>query len=433
VKKYIFAILYIALICACTQHQLNRDQNKSISDFVDLPHDLGNIHDSVFNHLDHWLEDAEIIGISEGEHGMNEALSFRNSYIKFMVRTSRIQVLAFESGLIESRLVDDYINGKELNIDTVLVHGFSYTFGQFEQNKELLKWLRKTNASREINKRVHFYGFDMSGSAPNPFMDNPSYALKECLEYLKKVDAQFYIKIIAEATFYFPYLNNPESSNSDELSLKNLQVKQREKLHHLIDNLKDTIKKNKKSYIEKYGLNNYEWALVSLVCFKQNLAFLEDCLSATYDQSSREKYMLDNLKWIMKKEGNKKTLLFAHLSHLAKDISRLDEQGNETIPRRMFGELIAKEFKNQYKVIGNFFNYLDYYDSIDSVNVNSFSNKLHQRYKSANFCIKANSSDSFFLKRQMFGIPFKGNLWMTPSKGVDVIFYTEKQHFYYKE
>ncbi len=140
-----------------------------------------------------------------------------------------------------------------------------------------------------------------------------------------------------------------------------------------------------------------------------------------------------NVKWIRKKEGNKKIVLFAHLSHLAKDLSRIDEDGNNTIPETMFGEHMHAEFGTKYKVVGNMFRCLDYYDAIDSVKVNSLSEVLYSMYDVSNFCLRVDTTDSLFSTPQIYGIPFKGDLWMTPSKGIDIIFYTEKQHFFYKE
>ena len=116
-------IIFAITLYSCNQDSENHAGQKIITNFVELNTDLSNIDDSVFLHLDEWLKDAEIIGISEGEHGMNEAMDFRNSYIKYLIRTNQVQVLAFESGLLESRLVNDYIHGKNLNLDTVLTNG----------------------------------------------------------------------------------------------------------------------------------------------------------------------------------------------------------------------------------------------------------------------------------------------------------------------
>lgn len=432
-NNFVTIVLIALIVYACDNDSENLESPENEITFIELPNDLTKVSDKAFLSIDKWLKNAEIIGVSEGEHGMNEGIDFRNSYIKHLVGTNRIQVIAIESGLLESRLINDYINGADLNIDLVLTNGISYTFGQFEQNRELLNWLRTTNETRDRDNRIHFYGFDMSGSAPNPFLDDGSYALKECLKYIQVADFELYNEFFSKAKYYFPYLNIPKSPESDEKSFLDLSEEKKADLYQLVNRLIGSIQKKKDFYIQKIGKEKYDWALRSAVCAKQNLEFLEGYMFEDKDQSKREQFMLDNLKWIKAKEGDKKIVLFAHIAHLAKDIARPDETGKETLPENMFGELLANEFGSRYQVFGNFFNYLDYYDSMDSVEVNSFPDKLHQKYKSTNFCLKIDDTDSLYLKPRTFGIPFRGKLWMTPIKGVDVILYTEKQHYFYKE
>lgn len=432
-RNFIAVVLITVSIYSCTEKQTHQVENEMTSTFVKLPADLTNIEDSVFSQLDAWLSDAKIIGVSEGEHGMNEGMDFRNSLIKHLVSTSQIQVIAFETGMLESRLVNQYIHGKDLNIDSVLTRGICYNFGDFEQNRELFVWLRKINASRRAEKQVHFYGFDMSGNASNPWIDNASYALKELMAYLKVVDQEIYKEMHPNAESFYRYLNIPEPEGDNENSLLDLKEAERKELDHLVDQLGNVLIDKKMQYIAIKGEEEYDWAVRMINASKQNITFLKGYLLANKDQSSREQFMLENLKWIREREENKKILLFAHLAHLAKDISRPDQDGKETQPENMFGELLAKEFGNNYQVIGNLFSYLDYYNSVDSVAVNSFPERLKKRYKESNFCLKVDRTDSIFLEHQTFSIPFRGNWMMTPAKGVDIILYTEKQHFFYKE
>ena len=425
--------LFIVTIYSCDQATNNQSDPELVSTFVELPNELSTIEDSVFMHLNKWLKGAEIIGLSEGEHGMNEGMDFRNSYIKYLVQTDQVQVLAFESGLLESRLVNDYINGKDLSIDTVLSDGFTYTFGQFPQNKDLIEWLRTTNESRNPNKRVQFYGFDMSGHAPNPYLEKSSYSIQECLNYLEKVDADLFNELSNQFNKFIPYLRVKDNPNNRGVSFVDLPEKERINYLKLLEDLIARIKENKSTYVQKEGTNKYEWGLQMAVCAKQNLTFLLGYHQPKTDHSSRERFMMENVKWIRKKEGNKKMVLFAHLSHLAKDVSRIDEDGNNTIPDTMFGKHMHVEFGSKYKVVGNLFRSLNYNDAIDNVKTNSFSEKLYSKYDASNFCLHIDKADTFYSKSQIYGIPFKGDLWMTPSNSIDVILFTEQQHWFVKE
>lgn len=430
-KKIAFLVVITTVLGACSPKL--RETRANHLDFIELPEDLANVPESALLQLDDWLKEAEIIGLSEGEHGMNESMDFRNTYIKHLVHTRQIQVIAFETGLLESRSVNAFIQGADLNIDSVLTHSFSYTFGKFEQNRDLLMWLREINEGRKPKDRVQFYGFDMAGNAPNPYLENSSFALEECLRFIQTVDSVYHEKAVSTFSNHIPYLNIADSPEGEAVSYSALSDGKREELQLAVNELIVFVQKNEKNYVQAIGQENYDWGLRSAICAQQNVLFLEGFHQPEKDVGSREKFMLDNLKWIRQQVGGKRVILFSHLAHLSKDIARIDENGNETIPAMMFGEHLVKEFGDGYKVIGNLFSGLDYYDGVESVQENSLPTQLEETFDSQNFFLKVNSMDNIYTKRQMVGVPFKGDVWIVPSKGIDVIFYTREQHFHTKE
>lgn len=419
-------------IIACDDRHLVKEGQLE-TNFVELENDFSNISDSTFRLIDKWLIGAEIIGLGEGEHGMNESLNFRNSYIKHLINSNQIQVLAFESGILESRMVNDYIHGKDLNLDSVLTNGFSYTFGQFKQSKELLIWLREVNSKRSKENKIRFYGFDMAGNAPNPYLENSAYALEESLNYLQKVDSTNHQSFLSKVNEYIPYLSVLDDPDKYELSFADLSESKRVSYGKLLDNLRKLIETNKNHYVSITGLKQYDWGLQSVTCAQQNLTFLIGFHKPNVDQSSREEFMLNNLQWIRNQEGENRILLFAHVVHLLKDVSRIDEDGNNTLSDKMFGEHLLAFYGEKYKVIGNIFSELDYYDEVEHVLDKSLPAILYKKYKKPNFCLKVIPTDSMFTKPSTIGVPFKGNLWTTSATGMDVILYSHKQHYFYKE
>lgn len=211
-------LFMLLLFSSCNSEQQNQLETDTQTDLVVLGDDLRSIPDSLFKPLDNWLSEYKIIGFAEGDHGFNESLDFRNSYIKYLVKTNQIRVLAFESGLLESKMVNDYINGLDINLDSVLTNGMTYNFGQFEQSKELLTWLREENKTRSLEDRIQFYGFDMAGNAPNPYLENSSFALEECLNYLQSIDLKIYQKYKNEVEYYLPFLSTKDEPDSKEIS-----------------------------------------------------------------------------------------------------------------------------------------------------------------------------------------------------------------------
>jgi erythromycin esterase-like protein len=428
------ALLIVSFLSSCSTEQKVNVKSEVQSDLVELPNDLTSIPDSLFKPLDNWLSDYKIIGFGEGDHGFNESLDFRNSYIKYLVKTNQIRILAFESGVLESKMVNDYINGLDLNLDSVLTNGMSYTFGQFDQSRELLTWLREENKTRNTANRIQFYGFDMAGNAPNPRLENSSYAFEKCLDYLESVDLETCQKYRNEVEYYLPFLSVLDNAESKEISFLDLPQEKKEPLIKLHDELIAALEKNKETYLKRKGKPAYEWGLQAAKCAKQNLVFLEGYNASPRDQSVREKYMLENLKWIMSREKNEKIFLFAHLTHLAKDIAVIDSVKKKTYPKNLFGEHLQEEFGAAYKLVAHAYYYSDYYTEVDSVKTNAFPGQLNEGFEQETFFLNLNEDDALFNRPQIFGpSTLSGEVWITPNKGADVIFYTEKQHFFWKD
>jgi hypothetical protein len=205
-------------------------------------------------------------------------------------------------------------------------------------------------------------------------------------------------------------------------------------LNVMVKLLIDVVNQNKNEYIANSSLEEYEWGLQSAICARQNVVFLEGYHRSERNQSTREKFMLENLEWILKRENNRQILLFGHLVHMAKDIENLNAEGIDMVPENYFGEHIAEKYGADYAVIGDFYSYLDYGEEMDSVSVNSLPSLLNQRYSKPRFYMSMDKTDSLFNKPRIIAVPnSRGDLWMTPTKGVDLVFYTKTQHYFYKE
>jgi erythromycin esterase len=59
--------------------------------------------------LDQMIGDAKIVGLSEGIHAGAEPLIFRNRVFKHLVERLGFNAIALESGIVESRLLNDYV------------------------------------------------------------------------------------------------------------------------------------------------------------------------------------------------------------------------------------------------------------------------------------------------------------------------------------
>jgi len=132
---------------------------------------------------------ARIVAFGEGTHLAREPLEFRNRLFRYLVQHKGFTAIAIESGVVESEQVDEYVEGGSDDLNHAIERGIGWTFNRLPQNRDLLLWMRQYNQDRQHPRKLHFYGFDISGSPGNARANvGPRVALEMALEYLQRVD-----------------------------------------------------------------------------------------------------------------------------------------------------------------------------------------------------------------------------------------------------
>lgn len=111
-----------------------------------------------------------LLALGEPTHGIKAFPLLRNELLGQLVERG-YRSIVLETDALAALLVDDYVNGGEVDIDKVLATGFSHGFGAVPGNRELVEWLRDYNDGRAPADRVRFYGFDAPveySGAPSP-------------------------------------------------------------------------------------------------------------------------------------------------------------------------------------------------------------------------------------------------------------------------
>ena len=152
----VIRIVFIFFCSTAIQQNINIAFSQEV---FDLPDDLATIQDKDLEPILSMLGDSKLIGVSEGTHGMIEPFYWRNALIKYLVKKERISVVALESGLVESRLIYDYVIGNDLDLDYALENGIQCGFNRFKHNRELLVWLREYNSTLSDDKQIHIYHY----------------------------------------------------------------------------------------------------------------------------------------------------------------------------------------------------------------------------------------------------------------------------------
>lgn len=419
----LFTSVSIILLSSCGITQ-GIDSIKKIN-VHELPNDLTTISSEHITPLTTSLGDAKIIGVTECVHDMVEPFHFRNALIKELVESKRIHVIAIESGLPESRLAYDYILGKDIELDSVLTYGLSCLFGSLEPNKELLIWLRNYNIDKPSSEQVHFYGFDIPGCAPNPVLENSMAGFNYVIDYLDDVDknkSDIFHQSLKDYEVYLRIKDNAQDTLPHFWDLDSIRWN---KLESILDDMEYTFQQNSETYIKNSSGLDYKWAFRAIHNARQNVIFFRSIGKPEFGYDSRDFGQFENIQWIMENEPDKKILLFAHSTHLMKEIH---SDNSTVIPYPRCGEYLAEEYDKDYRVIGNFFYKLDYLDEDPLILEEGFLGYELSKIGPKNYLVEVKSLDKKWDKEWCIRKSNSGaKLLINLKEAVDIIYFNDTQ------
>ncbi|MFF2550585.1 erythromycin esterase family protein [Nocardia sp. NPDC058058] len=292
-------------------------------------------------------EPPALLALGEPTHGIKAFPLLRNDILEHLVERGYRSII-LESDYFAASVADDYVNGADTALDTVLSTGFSHGFGAVPGNRELLQWLRVHNAGRAPADRVHFYGFE----APVEYAAAPSP--RDCLTI---------------AADYMPPALRPESARDiDALSGEDSEWTNRDAMYdpaasvggsaraHALRVIADDLV----SALHRVGPvlrpaapAAYDHAVARARTALGLLRYHAAMASLTTDRiadllSVRAEMMADNLLAILERERLRgPSLLFAHNSHLQRTQSHI-QLGADDPSWGSAGALIALTLGDRY-------------------------------------------------------------------------------------
>lgn len=302
--------------------------------------------------IERMIGDAKIVGLSEGPHAAAEPLIFRNRLFKHLVEHMGFKAIAMESGIVESRVLNDYVTQGKGEFDSVLRHGFSNGFDTFRQNGELIRWIREHNARLPPDAvKVQVFGLDVPGSPGNfDAARGPDTALRTSLEYLHVVDPQAADQLQRRVETFLPVLK-------DINGYGDVKEPERDALTAAIADLVSLMERQQLAYIAKSSKEDFDWAERAAIGARQADTWfrrmppgwkLEDGLAWTrYAMQVRDRTMADNLGWVRSRLGPRgRVLVFAAAGHLASTVVQVPTQPmREMIP---LGSYVKDRFGSDF-------------------------------------------------------------------------------------
>ncbi len=261
---------------------------------------------------------ARMVSLGEPAHGAHEPLEFRNRLFQFLIEQHGFTAIALESGFNEARRVNEYVLGGEGDPREIAREGLTWGFGTLDENVELLRWVRQYNSAPGLQRKVRFYGIDLTGGDSENTFATSRLALDTSLAYLLRAAPELSVRARSAIE---PFL--------DRFSLggyKSLSSDERARLQSSIANVIALLESQRHRLVSASSEEEYQWALRSAMVseqletlFRLSPSSLSDGVVAEFHRAAaaRDAAMADNALWALRREGTfGRVLLFAHNAHV---------------------------------------------------------------------------------------------------------------------
>jgi erythromycin esterase len=260
------------------------------------------------------FSNAKIIGLGDVTYGSSEIFKMKHRLVKYLRENCGFDIFSIDANMPEAYLIDDYVlNAKGNPVD--FFKGLGFDSWNVQEVLDLVNWMKEYNLKND--KKIHFTGFDM-------------LSFEGAISELEKITKNNNSDILSDI----------ENLKSELFELKKITSRNEELSESVRQNIlrltgqaiKIKLQINVKMKLKK---DESEWMVQNIDIIMQYLLN-----SARYQ---RDKFMADNVKWILKHNPNSKIILWAHNSHIQKS----DES---------MGSFLKEKFKEKYLSIGFTFN-----------------------------------------------------------------------------
>lgn len=279
--------------------------------------------------------DARVLAFGEGTHNASELWDLRNRIFAHAVEQLGFTAIAAETSVSEGWLTDDYVNGKSSSV-AAATHGvFSWTAASFQENRDLVEWMRAYNAKPTTSRKIHFYGLEMSGST----QPDGRRLVQPALDYLRSIDAKRAKAIEARFSPLLPIFNITKGPTAETAKQEQLVI--------AVQDLVSLFERYQVLWTGKSSRDAYQRAYRHAIAARQLVAHFR------MKGQGRDIAAAANLRWVLEQEGPQgKVFVFAHNSHVAKwrMLPADDEQLHSTM-----AEFIHPQLGNDLVVIASLY------------------------------------------------------------------------------
>ncbi|MFT5389951.1 MAG: erythromycin esterase [Gammaproteobacteria bacterium] len=254
------------------------------------------------------IGNKRLVAVGESAHYLREWNRWRARLFKFLVIEKGFSTFVLECGLVESRLVHDYVAGAEHDWNN-LAQSINNVWGVWAEINDLIRWMREWNLDPARSRELRFYGMDGSGN-----WSQAQTAYRAVYDYALRVDLALADDLASE-------LEQPLV----RLTLATREQFTRAEFTHLIGTaalVVSRIEQARIAYTELTSNDDYEWVLRSAQIMRDVISALGQT-EADFEIGLRQLWnvrdvsMAESLCWIREREGHDAAMVIgAHNTHL---------------------------------------------------------------------------------------------------------------------
>lgn len=316
--------------------------------------------DQMLAAIDEAIGDAKVVAVSEAAHNVKEFISTNAAIVEYLVKNKGFNTIVVESGFPESRIVHDYILGKQVDKAT-WIGGLNEMYARWTEFTDMIEWMREYNQSVGDDNKIKFYGLDITG-----YYTDLRPTFRQIIDVLEKTAPVYTREICSELNPILDVLGS-DGYRKAPLSYKDsLTLKQKYLLEEKLVELTDFISDNKDNILASCSNEDYEWLRQNAISLFHTITYYKD--NATKDKeyheyvgrNGRELAMAHNLQWVYKSDTTANILIINHTIHTKTQASYFTDNSKFFVP---LGAFIRESFGSDYYSIGCAYDNGEYWDN----------------------------------------------------------------------
>ena len=273
--------------------------------------------------LDTLFKQVQVVGMGESTHGSREFFQMKDRLFRYLVQIHQHQTLGFEANFGRSVQINRFIHGQTTSLTSASTAAKNLYFWPWatEEVSQLFQWMREYNASKGAAQQISFYGIDCQ------YADDEFPIIRE---FLAKVDPASVVKIDSVSNLFTLTIGATSPTFFQQYAQK-------------IPELYSLFVQNETKWAIAGGRQDYEVAkqAARILIQQQDLVSGDACNYGI----RRDKYMAENVQWILTKMNVSKLSLWAHTGHVA-------NLPGVNCNQPSMGTYLKQQLKNQYLIIG---------------------------------------------------------------------------------